>query len=417
MGGGRRPDVDTSKLYEILGVDQRADSGTIKKAFRKLAMKNHPDKGGDPAKFQEIQKAYEILGDEEKRELYDKYGLEGVEQGGRGGGASDLFDLFGGLGGRGRRQNRQQRGENMVHPLKVKLADLYGGTTKKLKVTRKVLCPACEGRGGEKGSTSSCSDCNGQGVRVQIRQIGPGMIQQMQMPCETCGGEGEVLPERYKCKKCRGKKVLSKSEQVTVEVEPGMQHNQKITFSGMSDEAPNTITGDLVLVLQLKDAEEQPFKRDGMDLILDFKVSLVEALCGYERYIQHLDGRVLKITSTPGEIIKPGDLRVVEGEGMPKHRNPFVKGNLYLKYDIKFPESGSLSVEALQTLNNILPVDHTPMDVDTDSTAEAEEVILKSFDVDMERARRLQQQQDKRKAQYDSDDEHHHGPEVGCRSQ
>jgi DnaJ homolog subfamily A member 2 len=146
---GKKKKEEEGKLYKDLGLEKNANANDIKKAFRALAMKAHPDRGGDPDKFKEIQKAYEILSDPQKKELYDQYGMEGVEQGGdpnaRGGGG-DLFDILtGGMGGRRRDPNAKRRGEDVTFPLNVTLEDLYNGMSKKLRLTKNIICKDCEG--------------------------------------------------------------------------------------------------------------------------------------------------------------------------------------------------------------------------------------------------------------------------------
>merc|ERR1719491_913008 len=264
MGGGRggpAADVDTTKLYETLGIAKSADEKEIKKAYRKLAVKHHPDKGGDEAKFKEVSAAYEILSDPEKRVKYDKFGLEGVADEGVGGG--------------GRRRQGPKRGEDVNHPIKVSLEDLYNGKTVKLAVNRQVIV----------GGAKQCHTCDGQGVVVELRQIALGMVQQIQRHCDECEGEG------YHIKRKKEKKVLE------VLVEKGMKHNQKITFRGMADEKPNMEAGDIIFVVQEK--EHETFKRKGADLLIVKNVSLNEALTGFQWIIDHLDGRKIVVRSKP----------------------------------------------------------------------------------------------------------------------
>ena len=169
MPGGRpRRNVNTTRLYEVLGVEKTAQPDAIKKAYRKLAVKNHPDKGGDPETFKEIQKAFDILGDERKREIYDQGGEEAVEEGG-GGGGMDPFDMMGGRRGRGG-GSRVKKGENMVHPLKVTLDQIMKGSARTLRLTRKVIDK-------QKG-VEQCTDCGGRGAKIQTIRMGP-MIQQV----------------------------------------------------------------------------------------------------------------------------------------------------------------------------------------------------------------------------------------------
>nr|BAJ86313.1 predicted protein [Hordeum vulgare subsp. vulgare] len=149
-----------------------------------------------------------------------------------------------------------------------------------------------------------CSGCRGAGMRMITRQIGPGMIQQMNTVCPECRGSGEMISDKDRCPSCRGNKVTQEKKVLEVHVEKGMQHGQKIVFQGEADEAPDTVTGDIVFVLQLK--EHPKFKRKSDDLFVEHTISLTEALCGFQFVLTHLDGRQLLIKSNPGEIIKPG---------------------------------------------------------------------------------------------------------------
>lgn len=301
-------------------------------------MVHHPDKGGDEHKFKEINAAYEILSDEEKRAKYDKYGLEGLEESGGGGGAGheDLFNMFFG-GGRSRRSAGPRRGEDMNHPIRVSLEDLYNGKIVKLAVNREVIV----------GEAKKCNTCEGQGAVLQLRQIALGMVQQIQRECPDCNGEG------YRCKKKKERKVLE------VLIEKGMRHNQKITFRGMADEKPNVEPGNINFVVQEK--EHEVFKRKGADLLITKSLTLKEALTGFAWKITHLDGRDVIIKSKPGEVIqaeaeggKPY-VKVVLNEGMPSQGNPFVRGGLYVLFTVVFPKSGELSESAVKALRQALP--------------------------------------------------------------
>jgi len=378
-GGGRRgggPAPDTQKLYDVLGVSKSAEEGEIRKAYKKLALRNHPDKGGDVEKFKEISAAAEILGDPEKRKTYDQYGLEGLE-GGAGGGesAEDLFSMFfggGGGGGGGRGRRGPQKGEDIVHDLKVSLEDMYNGKTVRLAISRNKPCQDCEGRGGKPGCEKSCSDCNGRGMRVSLRQIGQGMVQQIQSACSSCKGQGTKMDERDKCKTCKGSKVYKDKKVLEVNIEKGMQHGQKIKFSGEADEIPGTYAGDVCICLQLKDHET--FKRKGADLLVEMDLSLTEALCGFVKTITHLDGRIIKIEVPAGKVTKHGDLLSVQGEGMPQHGNIFNKGGLFLHFSINFPKS--LPPAQVEALKKILPAAETPM-----LTGEEEDAVLSAVDM------------------------------------
>merc|ERR1712093_11888 len=283
MGGGRRKDVDTTKLYKVLGVEKNATGSEIKKAYRKLAVKHHPDKGGDPDTFKEISKAYDILGDEEKRTQYDQFGEEGVG-GGQGGDAGDIFDMMfnGGGGRRGGRGGGQKKGKDEVHPLEVSLEDLYNGKVRKLSVTRQVIDRSVP--------VKTCEECDGQGVVIQMIRMGP-MVQQTQSACSSCNGKGVT------CKKKRVKEVLE------VPVQKGAPSGHRVTFQEKSDEHPGVTPGDVIFVLN--EQAHKVFKRKGADLYVEKTISLVEALCGFEMEVEHLDGRTLIVRSLPGEVITP----------------------------------------------------------------------------------------------------------------
>jgi len=356
--------VKETEFYERLGVTPDAKLDDIKKAYKKMAIKYHPDKNpNNPEaehKFKEVSEAYEVLSDENKRQMYDKYGKEGLKEGGFGAhSASDIFEqffggggfssFFGGGGGRGPR-----RTEDIHHELGVTLEDLYKGKTTKLSVTRNVLCSTCAGSGTKSGAnTGKCKTCEGRGIRLIIKQLGPGMIQQMQTVCNDCGGKGEVIKEEDKCKDCKGKKVSKEKKILQVYVDKGMRHGQKIVFSGESDEAPGQEPGDIIFVLIEK--KHEIFKRNGNDLYMEASIPLVEALAGFAFTIKHLDDRTLLVKSEKGEIINPGDIKMIGNEGMPIHKRPFDKGNLYIHFNIEFPKPGFFQPKALQDLEKILP--------------------------------------------------------------
>ncbi|KAF0700512.1 hypothetical protein As57867_008938, partial [Aphanomyces stellatus] len=378
---------------------KNASAADIKKAYRKLALKNHPDKGGDPELFKNITVAYEALSDPDKRELYDKYGEEGLQQGGGGGhpGADIFSQMFGGGG----RQRGPQRGEDLTHPLKVSLEDLYNGKTVKLAVNRDVLCGGCSGRGGPEGAETSCNTCNGRGMRVQLRQIAPGMVQQVQSVCPDCRGQGKSIREADRCKVCKGNKVTKERKVLEVHIEKGMRNGQRITFSGEADQAPGIPAGDIVFVVQEK--EHSVFQRKGGNLIMEKKISLVEALCGFETIVEHLDGRHLHVKSVAGEVIKPNQFKAVHGEGMPQHGNPFVKGQLVILFKVEFPNT--VTPEQAGLLKTIFPAP-TPLQ----SFAHAEEAYLSDFDAE---AAKHQAQQEA----YDSDDDRGQQRGVQCQQQ
>ncbi|KAF7825212.1 dnaJ protein-like protein 1 [Senna tora] len=413
---------DNTKYYEVLGVPKSASQDELKKAYRKAAIVNHPDKGGDPEKFKELGQAYEVLSDPEKRELYDQYGEDALKEGMGGGGGGpfhspfDIFDSFfggGAFGGSSSSRRRQKHGEDVVHTLKVSLEDLYNGTTKKLSLSRTILCKRCKGKGSKSGTTGMCYGCQGRGMKTTIRQIGLGMIQQMQHVCPDCRGSGEVISERDRCPQCKGNKVTQEKKALEVHVEKGMQQGQKIVFEGQADEAPDTIPGDIVFVVQVKDHPK--FNRKDDDLYVEHNLNLTEALCGFHFVLTHLDGRQLLIKSNPGEVIKPGQYKAINDEGMPHRSRPFMKGQLYIQFNVDFPESGFLSPDQCRLLESVLPpkMSRTLTDMEVD---ECEETTL--HDVNMEEEARQKRQQKFQEA-YDEDDDEEEAsmPRVQCAQQ
>ncbi|KMZ62195.1 hypothetical protein ZOSMA_486G00130 [Zostera marina] len=412
---------NSTRYYEVLGVPQSASAEDLKKAYRKAAIKNHPDKGGDPEKFKELSQAYEVLSDPEKRDIYDQYGEDALKEGmGGGGGGHDPFDIFqsffggspfGGGGGGSSRGRRQRRGEDVVHALKASLDDLYNGTSKKLSLSRNVVCTKCKGKGSKSGASMTCSGCQGSGMKVSIRQLGPSMIQQMQHPCNECKGTGESINDRDRCSQCKGEKVVPEKKVLEVFVEKGMQNGQKITFTGEADQAPDTLTGDVIFVIQQK--EHPKFKRKGDDLFLEHTLSLTEALCGFQYIVTHLDGRLLHIKSEAGEIIKPNQFKSISDEGMPIHQRPFMKGNLYIHFNVEFPDS--LSLDQCKALEGILPprTSTAPSDMEVE---DCEEVNLHDVNID-EEMRRKQEARAQEAYNEDEEDGHGGGQRVQCAQQ
>lgn len=410
--------VKDTKYYDILQVDPSASESELKKAYRKLALQFHPDKNPDAGdKFKEISHAYEILSDAQKRQLYDQFGEEGLSgdggMGGPGMSPEDLFShlfgggggMFGGGSGGGRRSNGPRRGKDMAHALKVSLEDLYRGKVSKLALQKQILCAACDGKGGKDGAVKTCAGCQGRGIKIIMRQLGP-MIQQMQQTCSECNGEGEIISLKDRCKGCAGKKVVNERKILEVFIDKGMVDGQKITFSGEGDQAPGIVPGDVVIVV-----EEKPhprFKRKGADLYYEASIDLVTALAGGQLVIPHLDDRTLLVTILPGEVIKPGETKLITNEGMPIHKRPFDKGNLYLAFEIQFPAPNWVTDPAqFALLEKVLPP-RTPLPPIT--SGHTEEVVLSAVDP-------MHKQRASSAMEEDDDHEHGGGPSVQCAQQ
>ncbi|KAG9301436.1 hypothetical protein G9A89_018108 [Geosiphon pyriformis] len=364
--------------YDLLGISPEASENEIKKA-----MKYHPDKNPDEdasERFKEISHAYDVLSDPEQRRLYDQYGEEGLNGGSTGGlSPEDLFSFFD-FGGAfpGAPKARPKRGADITKPFSVTLEDLYNGKTAKISLQKDIVCPTCQGKGGRTGATKKCHSCNGNGIKVITRQIGPGMIQRSQTLCQNCNGEGEVIREKDRCKKCKGTKVISEKKYLDIFIEKGMQNGQKIIMAGEADQEPGVETGDVILHLQQK--PHDVFERQGNDLKTKVTITLTEALCGFSKVlVKHLDKRGLVVNHPAGEVIKPGDIKCIVDEGMPTYKQPYDKGNLYIEFDIKFPESMWASPEMLNVLESVLPARPPPEKTNRNDVIDEVQLVERDF--------------------------------------
>ncbi|KAI5836147.1 DnaJ-domain-containing protein [Schizophyllum commune Tattone D] len=358
-----------TELYELLGVSVEAGEAEIKKAYRKKAMQHHPDKNIDDPdaaqKFQEIAAAYEILIDPQSRAAYDRSGMAGLN-GGPGGpagfDAADLFaQFFEGSGmffdfnggpGMGRRKGK---GEDSVIPYDVTLEDLYNGKTVQMNIQKEVLCGVCKGSGA-RGSAKPkpCTKCEGKGWSFVHTAISPNHYGTSRAPCSDCKGSGEKLREKDRCKKCKGEKTVKEKSRQEIHIEKGMTDRQRIVLAGAGDQEPGVPPGDVIFIL--KAAPHDSFERSGNDLLTHVTITLSEALMGFSRIlVTHLDGRGIKVSSPPGKIIKPDDTIVLRGEGMPVHKRPDTKGDLYILFDVEMPDAQWLKTVDTNALSALLP--------------------------------------------------------------
>ena len=342
--GPNNENVDNKKFYELLGVEKDAEESQIKKAYKKKAMQHHPDRGGDAETFKEISKAYEVLVDKEKRNIYDQMGEEGLSNNGmNSSSANDIFSHFfnngGGGGGDpfGRRQSQQQRTTDDVgHHLEVDLKDLYLGKKKILKLNRKKVVKT-----GEPIVNETCNECDGRGHVVEVRRMGP-MIQQMQRQCPKCNGKGNIVT---------GKKIVNEVTTIELDIEKGMKEGDRIIKYGMADEDLHLEPGNLVFII--KESNNNKFERKDNHLITKKDILLCDALCGCEFTFTHMDNSKFLVSND--NIVKPNNLYTILDKGMPIRNKPGEFGNLYIQFNIIYPEYNHITAEVRTTLKNILP--------------------------------------------------------------
>ncbi len=327
--------------YEILGVSKSASDADIKKAYRRVAMKHHPDRNkGDKAseeKFKDATEAYDVLSDANKRQAYDRHGHAGVDQshGGMGGGAGgfgdvfgDIFsDIFGGgnMGGQGG-QRRAQRGADLRYSLELSLEDAVRGTNVNIKVPTWVSCDGCQGSGANKGAKpTTCGGCQGHG-QVRMQQ---GFFT-VQQTCPHCGGSGQVISDP--CRKCRGQGRVRDEKTLNVKIPPGVDEGDRIRLSGEGEAAGHGgVSGDLYVQVHLK--AHPIFKRDEYNLHCEVPISFLTAALGGELEVPTLDGRVkLKI---PTET-QTGRVFKVKGKGVKPVRGGYA-GDLLCKVIVETP--------------------------------------------------------------------------------
>ncbi|CZT41040.1 probable chaperone protein dnaJ [Rhynchosporium secalis] len=405
-GSAEAGEVD---LYELLGISKSASKTEVKKAYHKAALQHHPDKVAvelreeSELKFKAVSQAYEILYDEEKRHMYDTHGMAAFDpsRGGPGGpGGVDLDDIlaqmfgmgggmgggmppgFGGEGG----PKRQRRGKDEDQKYEVTLEELYKGKTVKFASTKNIVCSHCKGSGGkEKAKPATCERCKGNGVTIGLRSVGPGLVTQERMVCDTCTGTGKIFKEKDRCKKCKGKRTTSEKKVLEIYIPRGAREGEKIVLEGEADQVPDQIPGDIVF--HLAEEEHEIFQRAGDDLSAELNITLAEALTGFSRVVlKHLDGRGIHLNHPQGKVLRPGQILKVEGEGMPLKKSD-TKGDLFLVVKVEFPEDGwTEDPSAFVDLKKVLPkpapaIEATEIDeVEFDSDAEIEDFGANSGD-------------------------------------
>jgi len=347
--------------YDILGVDKKASKEEVKKAFRVLAHKHHPDKtGGSADKFKEVNEAYSVLSDDKKRAEYDTYGRVSEGGGGAGGnggqgfegfdfsnfsdfgeGSSfDLGDIFGDIFGGGRQ--RQKRGQDISVDIELDFKESIFGVNKKIVLNKTSVCDHCKGSGGEVGTSfATCSTCNGSGLIRETRRSFMGAFSQTKT-CDTCKGKGKV--PREKCKKCKGTGITYGQQEINVQIPSGIESGEMLKVPGYGEAETSGVPGDLYVKIHVK--KHPKIVKEGHNLIMDLNLKLSDALLGAEYDVETLDGN-LKVKIPEG--INFGEMLRLKGKGVPMgtaHR-----GDLFLKIKINIPKK--LSKDTRKTIEEL----------------------------------------------------------------
>lgn len=350
----------TKNFYDVLGVEKKATQDDIKKAFRKLAQKHHPDKGGDENTFKAITEAYSVLGDERKRREYDSYGQTFAGAGAQGGyqnagfdfsgfgagspfGDVDINDLFGDIFAQASGGSRQKRGRDISIDVEVSFKEAVFGVKKVVLLNRTQNCDSCKGTGAKNGTAlDSCKTCNGQGRIHETRNSIMGSFTSVRA-CTTCDGSGKVPKE--KCTSCSGRGLVTKQGEVSISIPVGIDNGEMIRMPAQGEAVKGGVSGDLYVKVHVKPHEV--FKKEGIHLTMDLPLKLTDALLGTTTLVKTLDGKSIEVKIPP--MSKTEEYLRVRGKGVALDSHNI--GDLLIKVTTTLPKKlSSKAKKALEVL-------------------------------------------------------------------
>jgi DnaJ family protein A protein 2 len=371
----------TKNYYDILEIDKNASKNEIKKTYKKLAIKWHPDKNPDnkiesEKRFKEISEAYQVLSDPEKKDLYDKYGDEGLNNNFSNNHSNfnspdEIFNMFFGMNNNNPFNNnnnnpferRIKKTEIKIVNIPISIKDCFFGSKKKITIKLRNICSVCNGQGGT--DIIICSECNGIGVKIINRSIGPGMIQRIETTCKMCEGYKKIC--KSKCLKCNGIKIEYIEKEFILNIEKGSYNEDNIIFERSGERLPNEEYGDIVFIL--KEQKNDLFVRIKDDIIYNYSIKLGDSLVGF--YVDFINIDSERILFKINNIIKDNSYSIIKNKGISK-KNNYLRGNLYIVYNIVYPYKILLNTEK-DLIRNILPITNFNIS-DSDSVCENNEI-------------------------------------------
>ena len=330
--------------YEILNVEKNSTASEIKKQYLKLAIILHPDKGGSESDFKELSEAYKILSDPEKRKLYDNYGTTGIRYEIP---KTDPFEMF-----------TNMFGMKNINPLDIhitldlELSDLYNGSKKNITYEKNQPCTHCNGVGEIIKEIIICNNCRGNG-KVVIEENDGISIHRIVINCSSCNGIGKFVKENQICTNCNATGMINEIINEDVKLPKGIPTSESILSKGKGHIHPNGTVGNLVINMNIR--EHHFFHRKGSILLMKKSISISDALCGFEFYLQHLDKHILKINIPHGKVISPNSVFKIKGEGMPIFGNDNYFGDLLVQFKVDFPKNVSLQKNQIDMLVSLFP--------------------------------------------------------------